>query len=47
MTTTQIIMVVAVVAVIALLVSRFGQRTFTRVDPKAQREKEMQDRDDA
>jgi membrane protein implicated in regulation of membrane protease activity len=47
MTTTQIIMVVAIVAILAVLASRFGGPRVTQIDRKAQREKELEDRDDA
>ena len=47
MTTTQIILIVAIVAVIALLASRFGGPRVTHIDRKLQQEKELEDRDDA
>ena len=47
MTTTQIILVVAIVAVIAMLASRFGGPRVTHIDRKIQKEKELEDGDDA
>ena len=44
MTTTQIIIVVAIVA---LLASRFGGPRVTQIDRELQQEKELEDRDDA
>jgi NAD/NADP transhydrogenase alpha subunit len=47
MTTTQIIMIIAALAVIAALVARRGGPRVTRIDREAEREKEIEDRDDA
>jgi membrane protein implicated in regulation of membrane protease activity len=47
MTTTQIIIVVAIVAAIAILVTRWGGPRVTTIDRKTQQEKELEDRDDA
>jgi hypothetical protein len=46
-TTTQIIMLVAVVAIIAVFASRAGGPRVTQIDREAEREKETEDRDDA
>jgi hypothetical protein len=48
MTTTQIIMLIAVLAVIAALAVRRGGPSVTQIDRvRTQREKEIEDRDDA
>jgi hypothetical protein len=47
MTTTQIIMIIAVLAVVAALVMRRGGPRVTQIDRKDQQEKELEDRDDA
>jgi hypothetical protein len=48
MTTTQIIMLIAVLAVIAALIVRRGGPSVTQIDrTRTEREKEIEDRDDA
>jgi hypothetical protein len=44
---TTIIIVVAIVAILAILATRLGGPRVTTIDRKMQREKELEDRDDA
>ena len=46
-TTNAIILVVAIVAIVALLAGRVTGPRVTRIDRRAQQEKELEDRDDA